>query len=205
LNPSSATTTLDLIRHGIPEGGRRYRGWVDDPLSEKGWAQMRAAVGERCDWDAIVSSPLRRCRAFAEELAARHGLPLTIDERFKEVGFGSWEGRTKAEVSADDAQRLLRFADDPVSARPEGAEPLDSFRQRIGAALEDVLAHHRGERVLIVGHAGMIRMCIAWTLDLPDRSLYRIQVGNADITRLKFVEEAGYRLPQLHFHAGVLA
>jgi len=38
-------TTLDLMRHGEPVGGRRYRGQMDDPLSEKGWAQMRNAVG----------------------------------------------------------------------------------------------------------------------------------------------------------------
>ena len=39
-------TTIDLIRHGEPVGGRKYRGQTDDPLSEKGWAQMWAAVGD---------------------------------------------------------------------------------------------------------------------------------------------------------------
>ena len=34
-------TRIDLIRHGEPVGGRRYRGQIDDPLSEKGWKQMR--------------------------------------------------------------------------------------------------------------------------------------------------------------------
>jgi len=31
------TTTIDLLRHGEPVGGKRYRGQIDDPLSEKGW------------------------------------------------------------------------------------------------------------------------------------------------------------------------
>jgi alpha-ribazole phosphatase len=30
------STTLDLMRHGEPVGGRRYSGQIDDPLSEKG-------------------------------------------------------------------------------------------------------------------------------------------------------------------------
>ena len=37
-------TLIDMIRHGEPVGGRRYRGQIDDPLSEKGWRQMWAAV-----------------------------------------------------------------------------------------------------------------------------------------------------------------
>jgi broad specificity phosphatase PhoE len=37
--------TLDLLRHGEPEGGRLYRGnLLDNPLSEKGWQQMQASV-----------------------------------------------------------------------------------------------------------------------------------------------------------------
>jgi alpha-ribazole phosphatase len=53
--------TLDFMRHGEPVGGRKYRGQLDDPLSEKGWEQMRAAVGEAWPWTRIVSSPLLRC------------------------------------------------------------------------------------------------------------------------------------------------
>ena len=63
-------TTIDLIRHGEPVGGSKYRGQTDDPLSEKGWEQMRAAVGDHRPWEAILTSPLARCRAFAEKLAS---------------------------------------------------------------------------------------------------------------------------------------
>jgi len=114
------TTTVDLMRHGEPVGGRRYRGQIDDPLSEKGWAQMQAAVGESLPWTRIVSSPLLRCRAFAETLADRHGLPLTLDERLMEVGFGEWEGKTAAEIEQAAPGTLARFKADPVNARPAG-------------------------------------------------------------------------------------
>ncbi|MEK6748901.1 MAG: histidine phosphatase family protein, partial [Pseudomonadota bacterium] len=39
------TTVVDMIRHGEPVGGKRYRGHRDDPLSDIGWRQMREAVG----------------------------------------------------------------------------------------------------------------------------------------------------------------
>ena len=42
----------DLLRHGEPVGGRKYRGQIDDPLSDKGWNEMRNATAKRHDWDA---------------------------------------------------------------------------------------------------------------------------------------------------------
>jgi alpha-ribazole phosphatase/probable phosphoglycerate mutase len=143
------TTTLDLMRHGEPVGGRKYRGQIDDPLSEKGWAQMRDTVGNAAPWTRIVSSPLTRCRAFAEMLAERHGLPLSLDARLMEVGFGVWEGKSAAEIEADAPGTLARFKADPVNARPAGAEPLTGFHARVAAGLEDLLGQHRGQHVLL--------------------------------------------------------
>jgi len=183
------TTVLDLMRHGEPVGGRRYRGQIDDPLSEKGWAQMRAAVGDAAPWTRIVSSPLARCRAFAETLADRHSLPLALDDRLKEVGFGVWEGKSAAEIEQDAPGTLARFKADPLNARPQGAEPLADFHARVAAALDDLLAQHTGQHLLLVGHAGVIRMALAWALQIPLAHAYRIEVATASLTRLRF--EAG--------------
>ncbi|MFP5410119.1 MAG: histidine phosphatase family protein [Gammaproteobacteria bacterium] len=180
------TMLLDLMRHGEPVGGRRYRGQIDDPLSEKGWAQMHAAVGEAAPWQHIVSSPLRRCREFAETLAGRHGLPLRFDDRLKEVGFGVWEGKSAAEIEAEAPGTLARFKADPINARPEGAEPLAAFHARVAAALDEVRAQHAGQHVLLVGHAGVMRMALAWALEIPLEHAYRIEVATATLTRLRF-------------------
>ncbi|MHB1216164.1 MAG: histidine phosphatase family protein [Thiobacillus sp.] len=180
------SVTLDLMRHGEPVGGRRYRGQIDDPLSEKGWTQMRAAVGNAAPWSRIVTSPLLRARAFAEMLAATHGLPLTLDERLMEVGFGQWEGKSAAEIEQAAPGTLARFKADPVHARPAGAEPLADFHARVAAGLEDLLAHHAGQHVLLVGHAGVIRMALAWALHIPLEHAYGIEVATASLTRLRF-------------------
>ncbi|MBW8328166.1 MAG: alpha-ribazole phosphatase family protein [Thiobacillus sp.] len=180
------TTTLDLMRHGEPVGGRRYRGQIDDPLSEKGWAQMQAAVGDIVPWTRIVSSPLLRCRAFAERLSERHGLPLALDGRLKEVGFGAWEGKSAAQIEQDAPGTLARFKADPVNARPAGAEPLADFHARVAAALDDLLEQQAGQHVLLVGHAGVMRMALAWALRIPLEHAYRIEVASASLTRLRF-------------------
>lgn len=198
------TTLIDLIRHGEPVGGRRYRGQLDDPLSEKGWRQMRDAVGDHHPWQAIVSSPLRRCAAFAEELAARHGLPLQLEARLMEIGFGAWEGKTAAELLVDDPERLARFWRDPLHHTPPGAETLLAFRERIIDGWNDLLARYAGQHVLVVGHAGMMRMIIREVLDMPLDRLFRLQVGNAAITRIRIDGGGADALPQLVFHDGRL-
>ena len=188
------------MRHGEPVGGRKYRGQIDDPLSEKGWAQMQAAVGDARPWTQIVSSPLVRCRAFAETLAERHGLPLALDERLMEVGFGEWEGKTAAEIERNGPGTLARFKSDPLNARPAGAEPLADFQARVAAGLQDMLAQYIGQHLLLVGHAGVIRMALAWALHIPLEHAYRIEVATASMTRLRF--DDGHA--SLVFHGGSL-
>lgn len=194
-------TTLDLMRHGEPVGGRKYRGQIDDPLSQEGWAQMHAAVGDLAPWTHIVSSPLIRCRAFAEAISGRHALPLALDERLKEVGFGEWEGKSAAEIEAATPGMLARFKADPVHARPAGAEPLGDFHARVATALEDLLGRHPGQHLLLVGHAGVMRMALAWALHIPLDHAYRIEVATASLTRLRF--DAGRA--SLIFHGGNLS
>ena len=76
------STTLDLLRHGEPQGGIRFRGCgVDDALSEKGWKEMWGAVSGPGPWTCVYTSPMQRCKPFAQAIAERHGLPLIEEPR----------------------------------------------------------------------------------------------------------------------------
>jgi alpha-ribazole phosphatase/probable phosphoglycerate mutase len=195
-----ADTRIDLLRHGEPVGGSRYRGQTDDPLSEKGWQQMRSAVAGLNEWDVIYTSPLSRCAAFAAELSGRLSLPLHIDARLMEIGFGSWEGRTAEELRRDDPQRIERFWRDPVANRPPGAEPVADFHARVRDAWQEILNSHAGARILIVGHAGITRMVLSIALGSPPEHMFRIQVENAGLTRVRVRGRANEQFPMLEFH-----
>lgn len=167
------TTQIDLIRHGEPVGGRRYRGHgVDDPLTEQGWQQMWDAVADRTDWQHIVSSPLLRCLDFAQQLSKKLKIGYSVDDRLKEIGFGSWEGLTSDEILANDINALNRFYKDPIRNRPEGAEQLESFSSRVWDAYEDISRKHANEKVLIVGHAGVVRAITANILGMDLQHVY---------------------------------
>lgn len=190
-------TTLDFLRHGEPVGGKRYRGQTDDPLSQKGWAQMCTATAGDRPWMAIVSSPLMRCRLFAEWLAGVTGLPMSVDDRLAEVGFGIWEGRTAEEINSGAPDSVFDFKFDPVGCRPEGAEPLEAFSARVVAAYEAIVKRHKGEHVLVVAHAGVIRMALSHVLGSPPERAYRINVGSAGVARIRIEHRGGRRFDSL--------
>lgn len=199
-------TLVDLLRHGLPVGGKRYRGSVDDPLADEGWEQMWAAVGAYRDWDVVVTSPLRRCAAFAEHLAERHGLPLEREPRLREISFGDWEGRTVTDILADTPSQIERYWADPVNNTPPNGESLAAFRERTVEAWNDLVERHHGRRVLVVAHGGVMRMLLTNALGMPLSAVLRWEVPNASISRVRVQPDINGRLfPSLVFHAGTLA
>jgi len=187
-----AETIIDLIRHGEPVGGRRYRGHtLDDPLTEKGWSQMWDAVGDYHAWQQIITSPLQRCHAFAQALGEKHQTRVDIEPRFKEVGFGEWEGLSHDEIKTGRTDVYRSFIEDPVNHRPEGAEGLDCFIRRVESAYHETITRHQGRHCLVVTHAGVIRAIIALVVHAAPVGLYRIKISNGGITRIRHNETYG--------------
>ncbi len=151
-------TVIDLLRHGEPEGGRMYRGGgTDHALSEAGWEQMHASIEKRivkgeADWQAIISSPMLRCKEFSGHLAEEQNIPINIVENLREAGYGSWEGRTPANIKEQSEDEYWEFFADPVNNRPADAEPLEFFTPRINEVFGEVLTQYQGQHVLLVSH-----------------------------------------------------
>ncbi|MCC6206664.1 MAG: histidine phosphatase family protein [Gammaproteobacteria bacterium] len=184
---------MDLIRHGEPEGGRRYRGATDDPLTAEGWRQMEAAV-DGLYWQRIYCSPLVRCADFARTLGVRLGVPVHEDARLQELGYGVWEGLTPEEIHQQYPGQLTRFFNDPLAHQPAGAEPLADFQRRVLAGWQDVVQQSADERVLLVAHAGTLRAVLGDVLGVPLRNIFRINIGYAARIRIR---SEGERPPAL--------
>jgi alpha-ribazole phosphatase len=178
------TLRLDLLRHGETELGGGLRGSLDDALTEKGWAQMRAAVVEQGPWDRLVSSPLQRCARFAEELGAQLGLPVQLDKDLQELHFGVWEGQSAAALMETDAEALGLFWADPYSFTPPQGEPVVDFSTRVLAAVERLQAAYAGERVLLISHGGVMRLLLAQARGLPREQLLNVEVGHGALFSL---------------------
>lgn len=180
---------IDLLRHG-DTGQRSYRGQLDDALSPLGWTQLRAAIFGR-SWDAIVTSPLRRCVDFAHDLASARRVPLRVDARLAEYHFGDWQGVPIDVLAKEQGEALARFWADPVACPPPGGEPFAAFRERLCAALNEVALAAVTQRVLVVTHGGAIRLlrCEAEGRDFGDMA--NIEVPHASLHPLDWATPGG--------------
>lgn len=174
--------TLDLLRHGEPEGGRLYRGnLLDDPLTIKGWQQMQISTNNK-HWDFIATSPMIRCQAFAQHLSQTQQIEMQIFESLKEIGFGDWQGKSAKEIG----QTVVdEFKQNPVENRPTGAERLCDFQTRVLSALAQITQTKEKQSVLIIAHAGVIRVIKSHLLGLPIEKMFTMEVYSASCERFE--------------------
>lgn len=122
---------LLLARHGNTFGPGDKVVWVganeDLPLVPKGEDQARA-LGEALrdagiTPDRMICSPLKRTRRAADLVAelTRFAGTIEIDERLKEIDYGSWGGKSNDEIEAEfGADALAEW--DQHHRRPAGVD-----------------------------------------------------------------------------------
>lgn len=166
-----------MLRHTQPQvaPGTCY-GQTDLDVADS-FEQEAAAILENLPGvDAIVSSPLTRCRKLADYVAAHSGLSVQLEPRLMEMSFGRWEGRAWNDVPRSG---LETWAGDFRNARPHGGESVGDLKARVDAALAEIRAHQCS--TLIVTHAGVIRAALARG---TDASHFQTQIDFGEIIRL---------------------
>lgn len=204
----TGATHVYLVRHGVCEGGTIFRGTTDSALSEPGRQQMRQALAQftASSLDLLISSPLLRCQQPAQHFCLRQGLPLHIEEDFREIHFGQWEGQPVADIERIHPDRINRFWRDPVSHPPPDGETMAAFQQRVVRAWQRMLDGQRGKRVLLLSHGGVMRLILAQLLGMPLRPLSHLHVPHACISHIAIYHSPGKPdWPQLMFHNGTVA
>lgn len=200
----SNTTIIDLLRHGDVEGGRKYRGQLDDPLSELGWQQLRATTANKQNWQHVITSPLKRCADFAKELSQTYMLPLKNESAFKEVSFGLWEGKTADELLNSDSVAIKAYWNDPINKTPPQGENLLDFEQRVIKGWRKISTEFQGKHILLICHAGVIRIILCHILGMPLTELFKLDVGLAKASRIQIEHVDGESWPRLIFHGSEL-
>jgi broad specificity phosphatase PhoE len=165
-----STTRLTLIRHAPSEATRRSAFPLDEPLDPRGVDEARALAPRVGRFDAVWSSPAARARETAEAL----GLTATVAAELDECDFGSWRGRTLADLHAEDPAAVAAWMEDPAAA-PHGGESLLALLERVRGWLDTRAAD--GSRTAAVTHAGVIRAAVVCALDAPPLAFWRLDVA----------------------------
>jgi broad specificity phosphatase PhoE len=185
-------TTFFLARHGetVWHAEHRYAGNSDVALTRNGLGQAAAlgAWAVNASLDAIIASPLSRAQRSAAPSVETTGLPLRLDDRLVEIDFGDAEGLTPAEIAERWPAEWTAFREAPASnPLPNGERGRDGIARAL-PALDELVTEFPDGRVLIVGHATLIRLlfCELAGMD-PDgyRDLLPV-LGNCTVTTIVF-------------------
>ncbi|MBB1257888.1 bifunctional RNase H/acid phosphatase [Streptomyces alkaliterrae] len=197
-------TTLVLLRHGetalTPQKRFSGSGGTDPELSEAGRRQARAvadALAARGTVQAVVTSPLRRCRETAELAADRLGLDVRVEEDLRETDFGAWEGLTFAEVRERHPAELDAWLADAAVA-PPGGESFAEVARRTARARDKLLARYAGRTVLVVTHVTPVKTLVRLALGAPPKSLFRMELAAASLSVVAYYADGNASLRLLN-------
>lgn len=165
---------LHLIRHPKPlvEPGICY-GRLD-VAAENPEAVAKHLLAELPAGLPVWSSPLRRCRELARCLQPH---PL-IDGRLAEMDFGEWEGRPWDTIPRGE---LDAWAADVAGYAPPGGESPRQLQQRV----LDFVGGLAVPAAVIVTHAGVIRVLVAYAQGLPPERWSELTFAYGSCTRLR--------------------
>ncbi len=181
---------LFVVRHGETEWSRerRFAGSRDIPVTSGGLRQCEAVARALASQavHTVCASPLERARASAEVIAKPHRLGVTVDAAFREMAFGEWEGLTREEVAARFPDGYERWRVAPQLLRLTDGETLGEVAERVRGGVQDLLAAHAGETVVLVSHAIVSRLIVLEALGLAPDRLWSVDATTAGITEIQY-------------------
>ena len=148
---------LIVVRHALPVRIENSEGTPADPqLDALGIRQADAVaawLSDRAEGpiDALWSSPMRRAIQTAAPIAAALALTPIVDPDLAEYDRHHHEYIPVEELRAAKDERW----DAIVRGEWEGASPAE-FREQVVRVMERIIAGHRGQRVVVVCHGGVI-------------------------------------------------
>ena len=169
---------LVLLRHppAAVEQGVCYG--ASDPPPAPGWERwvedVRRLIASLPEPVTLNTSPLARCRRPAGEL----GVEAIVDQRLREMDFGTWEGRRWDEIPRADIER---WSADLVNVAPPEGETLADLHARAVAYME-WCAQANSACVVAVSHGGPIRCMLAHALATPLEHLFRLRVDPGSVS-----------------------
>ncbi len=191
--------TVDFLRHGEPEGGEVLRGRIDHPLSELGWLQMRKALAMTPAmntspttpvWSHLISSPLQRCRVFAEHLAGETGTLLQVSENWQEIDYGDWDGMLLDDWRETAGPQFKEFRKDISRLQPPNGEAFLVFKDRVLGAWHEIADLPDGSHVLVLTHGGVLRVVLPTVLGMPLNRSFPLHIPFASFSRVQLSVDA---------------
>ena len=187
-------TLVLLVRHGLTAGtgsvltGRTPGIGLDDRGRDQAAALAARLAGVALD--AIVSSPLQRCRETADAIAAArdgHPVAVTEDARFAEVAYGDWTGKPIKRLTKEPLWRVVQAHPSAVRFPGQDGESLPGVQERAVAAIRDWNTRLGPKAAyLVCSHGDVIKSILADSLGMHLDMFQRIQVDPCSVSVIRY-------------------
>ncbi|MGB1631750.1 MAG: histidine phosphatase family protein [Acidimicrobiales bacterium] len=174
---------LVFVRHGRPVHIEGADGAADPPLTEVGHEQAHRVA----DWlmtagiDALYSSPMSRAMQTAAPFAEASGLTMNLRNHLREFDHeGSSYVPTEVLKATDPEAYRQRIAGGFVDDDFDVA----GFQANVVAEVDRIVADHRGERVAVVCHGGVINAYLGHCLEFAPHDYMKFDVDYSSISRV---------------------
>ena len=185
-------TRLLLVRHAAAEGeAGRYWGSTDQPLSAAGREQARrlAVRLAAVPLAAAYASDLRRATETAALALDGRGVRAEPLCELRELDFGACEGLTYQEATGLYPETRDFWSAEDLQLAPPGGECLAALVARVDRFLVLVRGRRQEGSVLIVAHAGSLRVLLCRCLGLDPRRYWQFRLDHASLSVLDLLPE----------------
>lgn len=166
---------ITLIRHTEVDEAyhKRYNGHIDIGLSAKGKREAKelAKHFQTQSFDAVYCSDLLRAKETLQPFSQSSQAIYT--EKLREKSWGKHEGMSFDEIIAEGEIEYKKFEQ---WIHDLDGEPYEAYIQRVKVFFLEYLATLNAVNVLVVTHAGVIRVLMAIVQDLSLEEAFCIDV-----------------------------
>lgn len=163
-----------FVRHSevIEEYQGCYNGHIDIPLSEQGKEDAKVLAKKFSDihFDKAFCSDLLRARQTIE--AFQLNCEIVYTDKLREKSWGRHEGMSFEEIIKEG----LEYRNFGQWIGALDGEPFESFALRVQNYFHEVLLKQEGENILVVTHAGVIKMLIALNEEISLEKAFAISL-----------------------------
>ncbi len=190
-------TEIILVRHGETDMNKNhlYFGHLDPSLNETGKKQLERSkcslrkIENIDEINEIYCSPLKRCIESLDILEISKNININYDDDFKELNFGIFEGKTYKEICENYPEEVKRMKVEWRTFKVEGSESLEELEKRVVSKLEEIFEAKKGKKILLVAHAGVIKILLSHYLVGNVDLYWKLKIDNGAISKIVKLED----------------
>ncbi len=181
-----------LLRHGQIKGHKikRFIGQTDVPLDHTGikqailWQKSFVSI----KFNTVYSSSMQRCLNTAQLASPQSH--ININPELNEINMGEWDGKSFSKIKKEKPGEFKKRGENIYKFQPAKGESFQDLSNRVLPFFKRLKTkllqlNTRDNKILIVTHAGVIRVLVCHILGMNPEDLFETKLNYGHLSVLK--------------------